>query len=278
MESWVAPHLTGGIGNRLFEFAAALGAAEKWGKPAVFYTPMIQKNDHGPADNILKLFPRVPVLHDEQQHATYPEPNGHVFKYTPFPQSAPGDRTVILGYRQSEKYFPVQANLLKPDWSAFMDSQTKQSLLSKHRFTSDSVKNYTWFLHIRLGDYKVLPHHQINIAPYYEKCLNEVPKGSHIILFSDEPNLCGGWFTAVCGQRSLEPIICMEPDEIKSLWLMSQCHGGAIVANSTFSWWGAYFARQEFGQAYKAFYPSVWGQGLPPAFDVVPDWGIKIEV
>jgi hypothetical protein len=278
MESWVAPHLTGGIGNRLFEFAAALGAAEKWGKPSVFYRPMIQKNDHGPVDNILKLFPNVPVLTTEQSYASYPEPNGHVFKYTPFPQSAPGDRTVILGYRQSEKYFPAEASLLKPDWSPFLDSQTKQVLLSKHGFSTDASKSRTWFLHIRLGDYKVLPHHQINIAPYYEKCLNEVPKGSHIILFSDELNLCAGWFAAICSQRSLEPIICMEADEIKSLWLMSQCHGGAIVANSTFSWWGAYFARQEVGEAYKAFYPSVWGQGLPPAYDVVPEWGIKVEV
>ena len=36
MNEWVAPRLTGGLGNRLFEFAAALGLAEKYKKPCIF--------------------------------------------------------------------------------------------------------------------------------------------------------------------------------------------------------------------------------------------------
>jgi hypothetical protein len=31
-----------------------------------------------------------------------------------------------------------------------------------------------------------------------------------------------------------------EPNECKSLALMTLCHGGFICANSTFSWWGAF--------------------------------------
>jgi len=29
---------------------------------------------------------------------------------------------------------------------------------------------------------------------------------------------------------------------------------------------------------YTAYYPDVWGQGLPPAKDVVPSWGTPIHV
>ena len=83
----------------------------------------------------------------------------------------------------------------------------------------------------------------------------------------------------MCKKHGLECIPCLESDEITSLWLMSQCKGGAIVANSTFSWWGAYFARLTHPDplSYKAYFPAVWGHGMPPATDIIPEWGTRIE-
>ena len=60
---------------------------------------------------------------------------------------------------------------------------------------------------------------------------------------------------------------------------MSLCWGGAVIANSTFSWWGAWFAHQSTSkpESFVGVYPKVWGQGLPPARDIIPKWGITID-
>ena len=80
---WVAPHITGGLGNRLFELAAALGAEEKWGLQCVFFMKMFQSNDHDDADTITKLFPYIFQVKEAPSYYIHPEPNGHVFTYTP---------------------------------------------------------------------------------------------------------------------------------------------------------------------------------------------------
>ncbi len=279
MESWVSAHLTGGIGNRLFQIASAIGTAEKYKMSPVFVKQLISHNDHGPVDNIVKLYPSIPMIESSEKYTTLVEPRGYCFRFLPLPDEKPGDRLVMEGYRQTPLYFPKNLDLLRPTWDTFLSPEARQSLQAKYGISSIVERFSTWFLHIRLGDYKILPHHQIPIIPYYETCLNQVPKGSTLILFSDEPHLCKDWFEDQCKRRKLSYKIVVE-GEIDSLYLMSQCWGGAIVANSTFSWWGAFFAKISLPaeKQYRAFYPSVWGAGLPPAFDVVPSWGTRVEV
>jgi hypothetical protein len=279
MDTWVSAHLTGGIGNRLFQFAAALGVAEKYTMRCVFNDALISSNDHGPKDNIVKLFPAIPRIDSNQHHTKLVEPMSDCYRYTGFPQEKPGDCLVVEGYRQTPNYFPKNLQLLQPTWESILSVQEQATLLAKYGLSSIVERFSTWFLHIRLGDYKILPHHQIPIVPYYETCLNQVPKGATILLFSDEPNLCEKWFIGQCEKRNLTYKVVNE-GEIPSLFLMSSCWGGAIVANSTFSWWGAFFAKLSIpaGKSYRAFYPNVWGQGLPPAFEVVPSWGTSVEI
>jgi hypothetical protein len=98
------------------------------------------------------------------------------------------------------------------------------------------------------------------------------------MLFSDEPDLCKDWISNEVTSRGLSFIVCEELTEVEPLWLMSKCLGGAIVANSTYSWWGAYFAKQNATKSFPAFFPDVWGKGLPPAHDVVPSWGTAVPI
>lgn len=271
---WVAGHLTGGLGNRLFQHAAALGLAEKWGYAPVFYVPKMKPTNHGPFDNIFRLFPTIPKLQDDESFVLLSEPQGNVFTYTSFQASPLGSNALIDGWRQSERYFPSQGVQVALEES--LSLERKRFLLEKYNVLFKEQE--LCFLHIRLGDYKVLPHHQINIGSYVVDASKHFSKENRFLVFSDE---------AVENKKMLEEFmktlgfscqVVEETDELENLYLMSQCWGGAIVANSTFSWWGAYFARQRCPSptSYKACYPSVWGAGLPPARDVVPAWGIRI--
>jgi hypothetical protein len=270
MSYWIAGHLTGGLGNRLFQHAAAMGLAEKWGHRVVFSLPHCGRKEHGPLDNIFRLVPRLPLLTDDESSIVLYEPNGHVFTYTPFQDSPVKANIVVDGWRQTHKYFPVQG--VHVNLEGVIPNARQQELLQKYNLLESSAA----FVHIRLGDYKVLPHHQIDIGTYILEASKHFPPNTRFLVFSDEALHYKEMLETFVKRVGHTPVVVDEPDELESLFLMSRCWKGAIVANSTFSWWGAYFAKQRAPEGFIACYPDVWGAGLPPARDIVPPWGIRI--
>lgn len=274
---WVAGHLTGGLGNRLFQHAAAAGLAEKWNVPLVFYLPECTETGHGPFENIFKLFPTLPKLTAPVPVHRIPEAFHGVFTYEPFQEKPSHPFNSVDGWRQSELYFPKKG--LKPSFDTVFSKEQQDELLCLYNMNTEDTRRTTWFIHVRLGDYKILPHHQIDLNDYYSKAIQHVPKLAKILLFCDEIDQFGATFQEYFQKLGYTVMPVKHLDELETLFLMSQCWGGAIVANSTFSWWGAYFAHLSHPEPskYTALYPSIWGKGLPEAKDVVPSWGIRIQ-
>ena len=120
------------------------------------------------------------------------------------------------------------------------------------------------FVHVRRGDYLLHPeHHIVQPADYYEKAFCHVPGVSRWLLLSDDPQ----WCKAQSCFAHCEVID--EPDEMTGLALMSMCHGGAIIANSTYSWWGAMLGANE--AAAPVVYPSRWSYNAKPEL-FLPNW------
>ena len=61
-----------------------------------------------------------------------------------------------------------------------------------------------------------------------------------------------------------------EEDELKTLYLMSLCKGGAVISPSTFSAWGAILGPDENKKA-TIVYPNKWIEGKKNRLDF-PAW------
>jgi len=233
---WVAPSLSDGLGNRLFQYACAKNYSEKYSKKLVFFLPRSRRTGHGRFDTIFKLFPDVEVLETDISWNEIEENNYYAFEELPKLR----ENVVIKGSRQNYKYF--KDTTITPSFERVISEERLKYL--NLRYLKD--KENLFFIHVRLGDYRNLPHYQIDIAKYYSEALKLIPIRAKLLIFSDEPDVAKQIFSEV--------EICEETDEVETLYLMSNCLLGAVVVNSTFSYWGSYFAHKK-SKSYTAIFP-----------------------
>lgn len=271
---WVAPNLTDGLGNRLFQMAAALGAAEKWNTKPVFFTPRIAPSVHSDCSVVYQLFsnynlPKVELANSWKQHV---EPPYECWKYTQLPSQAPGNQTVLQGYFQSEKYFPSKG--IELNFEAAIPKDKVATYKSSMNFED------TWFLHLRLGDFLILPQYDINIKDYLQRVFTQIQekrqgqKKIKMLVFSDSIDKATELLSKL-PTPGIELLIVKDLNAVETLYLMSLCGGGGICSNSTFSWWGAYssLAKKKGNPIYV---PSRWILYNVPQEDVYSSWMTRI--
>jgi hypothetical protein len=269
---WVSPYLSDGIGNRLFQVAAAMGAAEQYGRKLVFYLPVSNKAAHSSPEFVWRLFPSVPIIEDNS--ATWTElTESHFATFEPFPPAPdPQKNLVVRGFRQSQKYFPKLSDI-SVNFVSCLGSEEVNRLDSLFRTLGHPSERIA-FLHVRLGDYRYLPHHFVNLEQYWINAFRSISSSvDKIIILSDE--------TAHVEQvllpffEQFKPCkVFHEQNPVSCLYLMSLCGGGAICANSSFSWWGAYLslARRRGAPIYM---PSKWGDF--ELRDLYPEWATVLD-
>jgi hypothetical protein len=258
--NWVAPCLADGLGNRIFQYACAKAYAEKYKKKLVFFLPRTRKTGHGKFENIFKLFPEVEVLETDNSWSEILEDGKDIYNYNEIEYKQ--GPLVIRGYRQNYKYF--SSTIIKPNFENCISKERLLYLNKKYL----QYKEELFFIHVRLGDYRFLTHHQIDIASYYNNAMKLIPSNSDIIVFSDDIEFA----------KQLLPNFsyCEETDELENLYLMSNCLKGSIVANSTFSYWGSYFAHAN-NQNHIAIYPYKLGNGLPESSGYIPEYAFSVK-
>ena len=281
-------NLMGGLGNQLFQIMMVMAVAIKNEIPFIFpYSDSLTIGVERPTywNSFLKKIKKYTANPENfnnnafinnllYKHPVYHEPR---FNYTEIPKI---DNVMFCGYFQSYKYFQeVQEKLF--------------DLIGIYGIQLDVLNEYpelfneknTISMHFRLGDYKIKQDcHPILPYEYYEKSLEMIPvdelSNYNILYFCEKED--NEYVNDVIERLKLKfqvkEFIKIDDtiDDWKQLIIMSCCKIN-IIANSSFSWWGAYF---NINEGKIVFYPSIWfGPSIKnDVSDMYPDSWIKILV
>jgi len=144
------------------------------------------------------------------------------------------------GFWQSEKYFLHNQNIIRKDL------QFKTPLYGKNKaIASDILDHNSVALHIRRGEYKNFPHFGMCDTGYYKRSVSFIEErieNPKFFIFSDDHD----WV-----KKNIQiphPSYHVTHNNVdtgfEDLQLMSLCKH-FIVANSTFSWWGAWLSKND---------------------------------
>ena len=225
----------GGLGNQLFQLAAAVACKKQLGGHIYVY---ITQNKHSLTDYRTLYSETTPMNYEMFTEKTYRQDDA--FEEWKPDIFAGRMLTITLdGYFQ---YYPTIEPILE-------DIKAVINLPYKQLYSYDEYA----FLHIRRGDYLEYSHlHHILPCSYYQKAL-AMMNIDKILVISDDIAWCKTqpWLSKY--------IFIDEPDELKTLAIMASCKKGAIIANSSFSWWGAML-----GNSQNVYYPSLWFSDKKP--------------
>jgi hypothetical protein len=256
--------LMGGLGNQLFEIAAAYAHAQRNG-----YTLQLSHDvDSGRGrptyfDSFLHSCKR--YIGAPPATRTYGEPHFH---YAPIPAAAQS----IYGYFQCSRYFADLSDQVR----TLFDPSTaiKDAVTAKYTaLLTEDTKANSVIIHIRRGDYlKDTTHsyHGILSSLYYKHAMARFRTilGDNIkfYIFSDDIKYCAAEFP--------EATCIDEPDDCLTLHLMSQFRH-YIISNSSFSWWATWLGEP----AMHVIAPDRWfGPKGPQDYqDVYEDSWIRIK-
>ena len=235
----------GRLGNQMFQYAALRGIATKRG-----YDWVIPPDTYDHKDNY-GLFETFEMTNVKESNIGFVsgdciQENNHCF-IPEFFDECP-DNVSIDGYFQTEKYFTHIEKEIREDFTF-----RKDYLLPCQEYIG-SLSNHPIFLHIRRTDaIGREQYHPILPIKFFEDALKQFAEDTLCFVFTDDMEWCKSQelfkqerflfneknerysYKNIDGTGKLQNTLLPQID----LCLMSLCSGG-IIANSSFSWWGAW--------------------------------------
>jgi hypothetical protein len=148
----------------------------------------------------------------------------------------------LEGYWQSERYFKDIEAIIRQDLRIIPPTDHLNLMLSRIIKSSVSVA-----VHIRFFDSPEEPGCNNVSKAYYQKAIStieSVTTDARYFLFSDSPDAALDRVTFPEGRVTAINHNIGDEHAYADLWLMSLCQH-FIIANSTFSWWGAWLSERQ---------------------------------
>jgi len=286
----VSVFLMGGLGNQLFQLFTTIAYAMKTKRKFIFpYSEQLTVGTVRPTywdDFLRSLFsftnhPRNKNYANYNTNTIYqfPRYSEGGFRHSDIPDFD-GKNILLYGYYQSYKYFENEKKTIL----SFIQLKNHQRLIREE--FPDILNNdvNVISMHFRLGDYKnIQDRHPLMTYEYYDKALEKIVEFrkndiNNVLYFcQEEDNEIV--FLHISNLKVKYPRVefIKVDDKIpdwKQMVIMSCCNDN-IIANSTFSWWGAYF-NENVDKV--VCYPSNWfGVNLPhDVRDLFPSEWVKI--
>ena len=235
----------GRLGNQMFQYASMRGIASVKG-----FDWVVPPENYDHTANYA-LFETFKMTNVQEKNIGFVE--GETLKetihcYDENLVDSCSDNTNLDGFFQTEKYFENIVDEIRSDFTF------KDEYLKPCKEFIDSLDTTPIFLHVRRGD-AIGKEHYHPVAPmsYYVEALKRFDKDTPCFVFSDDIDWCKSQelfksdrflfndnierydYQSMDGSGSMQYTLLPHVD----LCLMSLC-SGAIIVNSSFSWWGAW--------------------------------------
>lgn len=231
----------GGLGNRLFQRAAAIGYAEK----------------HALQYDLSKHIPK--------SNNTFPiRECGHHYQDLQYEIIIRWSNIILDGYWQSEKYF----------------AHCREEVLRAFAFNW-TPKPGCCSIHVRRGDYLKYPDkHPVITTEYLDQAISYICQNTGVnnfLVFSDDIPHCKEWISSRlyygCHFEYSEG-----RTEQEDLELMSGCEHH-IISNSTFSWWASWLGQNPDKVVISPSKDNWFGPGNKhlDTSDLIPESWIQIK-
>ncbi len=245
---------------RLHQFTGVENLYLGWWHPEILFRYVLPKVSNNYFGRIKKVLPRpMDILSDDGSYAFEQE------------MLRPSRSSLYSGYWQNYNYVqPIEKHLRKQ----FIFSN---KVIDKYKkFDSYFATTNTVSLHVRRGDYVRSKDIDSCNQAYYRRAMSMMADAIDrptFVVFSDEP----AWAKRAFEERS-DVIIANDTfqpaSDMDDLYVMSRCKHH-IIANSTFSWWGAWL-NQNPGKLVIA--PTPWWETAHQTAEKIlpPEW-LKID-
>ncbi len=273
----IAVVLQGGLGNQLFQYAAGRSLATDRGVGLLLSLGALARVRRGQTPRAYELggLGIVADLCDPAQERTIARAirlRGFARLATPWRvHTEPGpaydprvealaDGTLLRGYWQSERYFSRHRAMVARELSSRAPLPAAHEAWRQRMAACASVS-----VHVRRGDYVALASaasfHGALALTYYQQAverIRRVEQAPVCYVFSDDPQWCRANLRLE-GCEVHHVSSDLSSSGIQDLTLMRSCRHH-VIANSSFSWWGAWLAGAGEG-AGKVIAPRRWFAG-----------------